>query len=167
MKIMKTFILCTLTMVMPVVISPMAFGESPVDRFGDPLGTYRLLVLCATDEDVPLQRQIYGKIDWIEFEDRDLLVVKANPKSVETVHGEYVLKTMAFGTKLDFKRTPHSDLKVKDKAQCGEDFEIVLIGKDTGVKKRWDMFPPQEEIFNTIDAMPMRRYEMKTRAGQK
>ncbi|MFH7026448.1 MAG: DUF4174 domain-containing protein [Heteroscytonema crispum UTEX LB 1556] len=44
-----------------------------------------------------------------------------------------------------------------------EDFRVVLVGKDGGVKRR-DATPVQATaIFNEIDAMPMRQQEMKER----
>ena len=41
-----------------------------------------------------------------------------------------------------------------------EGFEIVLVGKDGGVKLRSRMPITVEALFATIDAMPMRRREM-------
>lgn len=38
---------------------------------------------------------------------------------------------------------------------------LVLIGKDGTEKKRWTRVTPPEEIFALIDAMPMRRAEMR------
>jgi len=39
--------------------------------------------------------------------------------------------------------------------------EYVLIGKDGGEKRRWQDSLPRGELFDTIDAMPMRQYEMR------
>lgn len=38
---------------------------------------------------------------------------------------------------------------------------ILLIGKDGGVKLRVHRFKPVADIYRTIDAMPMRRLEMR------
>ena len=40
-----------------------------------------------------------------------------------------------------------------------EGFEVLLIGKDGGVKARSQAPVTSEELFTTIDAMPMRRRE--------
>lgn len=37
----------------------------------------------------------------------------------------------------------------------------VLIGLDGGIKKSGTSFPKQQEIFGTIDAMPMRQSEIR------
>ncbi len=46
------------------------------------------------------------------------------------------------------------------------EFNVVLIGKDGGEKLRRDEAVQVEEVFKTIDAMPMRQQEMRQR-GQK
>ena len=42
----------------------------------------------------------------------------------------------------------------------GEEFQLLLIGKDGGVKKRTSTVS-LEEVFSLIDTMPMRRREMR------
>jgi len=42
-----------------------------------------------------------------------------------------------------------------------ENFEVILIGLDGGIKIRQTKILTKEHLFNTIDAMPMRRNEMK------
>ncbi|MCC0016112.1 MAG: DUF4174 domain-containing protein [Rhodobiaceae bacterium] len=44
-------------------------------------------------------------------------------------------------------------------------FEAVLVGKDGTVKGRWNQPVTLPELFSLIDAMPMRRQEMRTRGG--
>lgn len=39
-------------------------------------------------------------------------------------------------------------------------FQVLLIGKDTGVKRRAETVLQAEDIFGQIDSMPMRRREM-------
>ncbi|MGF1543870.1 MAG: DUF4174 domain-containing protein [Parvularculaceae bacterium] len=39
-------------------------------------------------------------------------------------------------------------------------FEVVLVGKDGGVKRRWDAPVPAAAVFAAIDAMPMRQREI-------
>ena len=42
-------------------------------------------------------------------------------------------------------------------------FNIVLIGLDGGIKLRTSELLKKEELFNTIDSMPMRRAELKNK----
>lgn len=42
-----------------------------------------------------------------------------------------------------------------------EDFEVLLIGLDGGIKLRQEQLLTQEKLFATIDAMPMRRSEIR------
>jgi len=44
---------------------------------------------------------------------------------------------------------------------ANSDFLIVLIGKDGGVKLKEQIVVPVETIFYLVDAMPMRRAEMR------
>ena len=37
----------------------------------------------------------------------------------------------------------------------------VLAGKDGGVKDRWSVAPQLQEIFDLVDAMPMRQRELR------
>jgi len=42
-------------------------------------------------------------------------------------------------------------------------FQLLLIGKDGGVKLRSEQPVPTQDIFGLIDSMPMRRQEMDRR----
>ncbi|WP_046757585.1 DUF4174 domain-containing protein [Kordia jejudonensis] len=42
-----------------------------------------------------------------------------------------------------------------------EDFEVILIGLDGGIKLRQTKILTKEELFRIIDSMPMRRSEMR------
>ena len=45
------------------------------------------------------------------------------------------------------------------------DFEVVLIGKDGGIKARTDNPNALEDLLALIDTMPMRRTEMQLKEG--
>ncbi len=53
-------------------------------------------------------------------------------------------------------------LEEKLKASSNQ-FNLLLIGKDGGVKYRTTTAAAPETLFSTIDAMPMRQHEMKRR----
>lgn len=40
-------------------------------------------------------------------------------------------------------------------------FTVILIGKDGGVKARWDAPVQANDVFSIVDAMPMRQREMR------
>ena len=46
---------------------------------------------------------------------------------------------------------------------AAEDRLVILIGKDGGIKRRAELDTDLREIFRLIDAMPMRREEMRTK----
>lgn len=46
-----------------------------------------------------------------------------------------------------------------------DDFQVLLVGKDGGVKSRYASPPLLEDVFALIDSMPMRRAEMRRRAS--
>lgn len=45
-------------------------------------------------------------------------------------------------------------------------FQLILVGKDGGVKYRTTKATKPQEIFSTIDAMPMRQSEMREKGKQ-
>jgi len=55
--------------------------------------------------------------------------------------------------------------KVVERSKCDEQTSFVLIGKDGGVKRRWTGKLSVDELFQAIDAMPMRQFEMRTRGA--
>jgi hypothetical protein len=48
--------------------------------------------------------------------------------------------------------------------QEGKEFEVILIGLDGGVKFRQSEILSIEKLFATIDAMPMRRNEIRNKS---
>jgi tRNA G18 (ribose-2'-O)-methylase SpoU len=54
---------------------------------------------------------------------------------------------------------PESDSMAKLRKEKG--FEVILIGKDGGVKKRKTALITTDELFGIIDSMPMRQSEMR------
>ncbi len=53
------------------------------------------------------------------------------------------------------------DRELDVSARDGEVFCVELLGKDGGVKARWDAVVGREELWARIDAMPMRRRELR------
>ena len=97
------------------------------------MGQNRILVICDLDDIAPEYKQsVLGDRDGLE--ERDLVIVNIG------------------------KGKSHRLARI---ARCENKLEYVLIGKDQTQKMRWDLFPPKNELYSLIDAMPMRRYEMR------
>lgn len=54
-----------------------------------------------------------------------------------------------------------SNHKDGDIFKMDKDFEVILIGLDGGIKLRQHKLLSLKELFNTIDAMPMRQNEIR------
>ena len=133
------------------------------DREGlhDPLGQSRLLVMCLpNDREMSRdEKSFIHTIDWEGFAERDLLLIGLNK---QTVYNFLVQAPQNDGIKSQYiYRRPIKDKTIRKRVDCAHDFEIILIGKDTGVKARWKTDFTQDELFARIDAMPMRRFEMR------
>jgi hypothetical protein len=95
-----------------------------------------------------------------EFADRDMVVIHgfggtgrgAVQSSVESFSGgEWQRQPIA----------PGAEQELRDRYGSGSEFEVILVGKDGGVKLRSDEPVAAEELFALIDSMPMRRREMQ------
>lgn len=128
----------------------------PMTVFAVDLNEYvwrnRLLLLFATEASDPLVRQVRDNLERHadELVERDLLVLQL------FVHGQSRLNDQ-----------PISAAQVRKlRARLGIDANeqlLVLVGKDGSVKRRAPLSTDVREIFRQIDAMPMRRDEMRER----
>jgi len=87
------------------------------------------------------------------FEDRDLPLMRLPKDGNGEAAGEPVTAQAAGSAR----------------RECGVgdgQFTFALAGKDGGVKFRADKLVSASEIFDRIDAMPMRRREMHERGGE-
>jgi hypothetical protein len=110
----------------------------------------RLLFLFATSEEDPSYFSLKEEIEHqaMEVLDRDLLIAHVLEKG-EGRWGKVRLSSeQAFSLRKELSVPPGQ-------------FMVILIGKDGGEKFRQDRNVELEEIFNIIDAMPMRQQEMK------
>ena len=109
----------------------------------------RLLLVFAPAENSPAyqkQMQLF-QAQQAAFYERDLLLVEIFTEG----------RSRASGKALD-----KADVaKVRSRFQSPQDFRVILVGKDSTVK-RTDSKPIEAKvIFNEIDAMPMRQQEMR------
>ncbi|HEY9670230.1 MAG TPA: DUF4174 domain-containing protein [Waterburya sp.] len=87
------------------------------------------------------------------FQERDLLLVELLAEGTSRASGQILDKGDVAKMRSRFNIAP-------------QDFRVILVGKD-GTAKRRDSNPVQPKvIFNEIDAMPMRRREMRERSRE-
>lgn len=104
----------------------------------------RVLLLCApsaNDADLRRQQQLLGPVR-AGLDSRDLLVREVIITQLSSTDKQYLAQRLGV---------------------TGSGFTVVLIGKDGGVKRRETQPTPPAVLFSTIDAMPMRRQEMRGR----
>ena len=106
----------------------------------------RVLLVFGQDGDDRVSRQI-DRFDARKsgLSDRDLTVIRISGRDASVVFGDAA--------------APDADT-LRREAGVEDGFEIVLIGKDGGVKYRSKVLVDAQEIFERIDSMPMRRAEM-------
>ncbi len=130
----------------------------------NPLGEQRILVVCLPDTatiESKLTNPLYSSIDWSGFKERDLVILEFRKYTSHIVseHRRKEIVPRALTTHSWYYESDHA--KMMTLTRCKNKIEYVLIGKDTGVKMRWDLFPPNDELYELIDSMPMRRFEMR------
>jgi hypothetical protein len=109
-----------------------------------------VLVFAESDERLEFREFISAwSREQENVKDRDLVVFEALIKGTSRGPGGPLTPAQA------------DDLR-KRFATAGEPFEVVLIGKDGGVKLR-SRSASVAQIFGLIDTMPMRRAEMRQR----
>lgn len=110
--------------------------------------SHRLLVVFTPD--LEQSEYLTQQSDWEKvaegFADRQLKIWIVTP---ETIDGEPIQAT--------------SDALYRRYGVMKDTFEVVLIGKDGGVKLKQNEALTSEKLFAVIDAMPMRRQEMRRR----
>ena len=129
-------------------------GES--NPLFNPIGTNRIIFVCLTDlpdEAAVDVSQTYDRLDWDGFAERHLLVFEVQDTTLHLVQQD----------EDSWRRLEQSSSTdaLRRRANCRGDLDFVLIGKDGGEKMRWQESLPRRPLFDTIDAMPMRQYEMR------
>jgi len=108
----------------------------------------RVLIVYAPDDDAPElagQRTLLSG-DTDAMRERDLVLIEVVGDAIKAVPGPS-------------PDTPAAELRARH-GISPDQFGLVLVGKDTGVKLRSDTPVASSDIFSLIDAMPMRRREM-------
>jgi hypothetical protein len=113
---------------------------------------HRLLLIFVMDENDPPFKKLQDEIiaQKAEVEDRDLLVFMIVERGLSRMNTT-PLDSVTVDSIRKYYAVPHSI------------FRVILVGKDGGVKLKQDGTANLEEIFERIDAMPMRKNEMLMR----
>ncbi len=123
---------------------------SPTDSWA---WKYRPLIVFAPDSQnaqLAEQRKRLSPVHG-ELRERDMTLIEIVGKRANVV----------FGPAVEIDAAALMDaLKVR-----GDRFEVVLLGKDTGVKLKSDSPVTSQDLFSLIDQMPMRRREMNRGAS--
>ena len=135
---MKAFLMC------------LAMGIfMPEDQ--DPLSSYRWknrIILVVEDARAKAEEQHDLFSDQrAELDDRDLLIISISDKRVLLNGRESALSSQDVSDRYDL---------------ASDEFAILLIGKDGGVKYRSSEITKPLQIYGLIDQMPMRRAEMRS-----
>jgi len=111
----------------------------------------RLLLILVEDTDHPVYQDQISELtrDMAGVEDRRLII--------------YTIKQNEFATGLKKSVWIPSDDLYADNKQLEGEFEIILIGLDGGIKLRQAELLKNDKLFAFIDAMPMRRNELRKR----
>ena len=108
---------------------------------------HRMVVISGDEESVKLQRDRFLELDG-EVLDRDLIVLTIIHPPEDVIQDDSLPDHSQIQKHFDIEST---------------DFQILLVGKDGGVKeRRYELVEPGE-FFDCIDAMPMRRDELRIR----
>ena len=113
----------------------------------------RAMIIFAPDTDDPrLARQrdlLAGFAD--AMRERDMVVLEVSARNVRSRYGPPPAASAA-----ELRGTS---------AVAADEFAVLLIGKDTGVKLRSSEVVAPDTLFSLIDAMAMRRREMEQSGG--
>ena len=135
-------------LIIPLVIIQLALSmdNSPFDAFQ---WKNRILVIYSNESSNLLtsQKQYYvdGKTD---YEERDLIVFVLTDETLN-----YIDNSAASIDAIDVRNF----LNISEK----DTFNVSLIGKDGGIKLQQNTLLTNKKLFATIDAMPMRKREMR------
>ncbi len=116
----------------------------------------RVLIIKSPDKlNMEFEKQINEFLNAdIDLAERKMAVYQISGSQYSL--NNYLNPEMSF----DWKEIPDdADLPLNEK----DEFEVILIGLDGGVKLRQNVLLTLEKLYGIIDSMPMRRWEMKVK----
>ena len=121
----------------------------------------RVPVLSADDNSSQAQEQITLLEEYFdEIEERELIVLHLNNRVLQKIDA---LSPFPFQTKILENREERRYLEsIFPRDGIGEgNLGVTLVGFDGEIKERWEGVVDPSEIFDAIDAMPMRQRELE------
>lgn len=110
----------------------------------------RLILVSAPSENAPeyqQQMQLFSN-QTAEFADRDLLLIELFSNGTSRINGNTI--------------NSEDVTQIKQQFNIGNEFSVILVGKDGTAKRRETTPVEATAIFEQIDAMPMRQQEMRS-----
>ena len=139
-----------------VLLMSIIFGTNELDA---QLGQYRwenriILIFGSASKEAQVQEQLQLVGEHTkELEDRNLLVF-------------YFVDNLGQQLKGKKQWSAKQVLELRKRYDIPKDtFEVLLIGKDGGVKRRSSNLLEPKDFFDLIDSMPMRQMEMRRKKG--
>jgi hypothetical protein len=152
----KKHAIILLTIIFALSLGTQVDCDEPMNiNLNDYLWKNRILLLFAPSPELnDFKRQIYDmESQWDGVLERHLIIIEIISNNESRFMKEPLLAETA----------------VRIRSQFGiesDNFAVILIGKDGTVKLRKSEYVPLSEIFNLIDAMPMRQKEMQQRKAK-
>lgn len=116
-----------------------------MDSLSDLNWKNRVVLVFANQGDHKLQQQVQLlKERSSELADRDMVVIAVSGDDTQTIFGNAPALTAAL---------------LRREADIDKSFQVILVGKDGGIKLRSDTVVGDVEMFEVIDRMPMRKAE--------
>jgi len=129
----------------------MSYSQAQITSLDDFQWKNRLLIIYLADQKSAQLKKQLDEIEQIEkgYKERDLKIILLKNQKVEIwkSNKNHNLQFNQIIKELDIDESKY--------------YQNLLIGKDGGVKLRSNSPISNVNLFNTIDAMPMRQREMK------
>ena len=158
---MNNSVLIALTLTASIVLSPVSIaGTAQGSTHAIKMSSFNLssqkwqnrvlLVFAPSVDNLSYQQQMQLLQEQKNgFKDRDLVLVQVFATNKSYANGQPIDESSAANLRNRFR---------VDK----ENFRVILVGKDGGVKRQDTTPVPATAIFEQIDAMPMRQQEMRS-----
>ncbi|MEH2000950.1 MAG: DUF4174 domain-containing protein [Nostoc sp.] len=157
---MNNSVLIALTLTASIVLSPVSItGTAQGSTHAIRMSSFNLssqkwqnrvlLIFAPSVDNQSYQQQMQLLQQKSGFQDRDLVLIQVLATNKSYANGQLIDESSA--------------VKLRNRFGVNkENFRVILVGKDGGVK-RSDTTPVQATaIFEQIDAMPMRQQEMRS-----
>lgn len=148
-----------LALLLPVGVNAQSASHNEIDPIFDrQQWVHRVLVITGPEDD-PLYLEQFelleGEIDGLEV--RDIVVVRHEDETLDKVEG-----LDSFGFRNRVIRDAEERRYLQNRLKTDDDvFSVVLVGLDGEVKQVWGSVVAPQEIFDAVDAMPIRAREIE------